>query len=108
MVRTILAGALAAAVLVGTGAPATSGGLEETVQVRDDIFDPAVVPSTNNPFLAGESLEWVWAPEVEASHNVRQLRGLFRSPLSSTPGNTYFRTFSSGTFPYECSIHGPI
>jgi plastocyanin len=108
MVRTILAAALAAATLVGTGAPATSGGLEETVQVRDDIFDPAVVPSTDNPFLAGESLEWAWAPEVEASHDVRQLRGLFGSPLSSTPGTRYFRTFSSGTFPYECSIHGPV
>jgi plastocyanin len=87
--------------------PVSSGGLDETVQVRDDEFDPAVVPSTTNPLLAGESIEWEWAFDVESTHDVRQLRGLFRSPLTNVPGTQYLRTFSSGKFQYECSIHGP-
>jgi plastocyanin len=105
--RTILVTAFAVSVLLGPALPATAGGLEETVEVRDNEFDPAVVPSTTNPFLAGESLEWEWAAGVMAPHDVRQVRGLFRSPLSSTPGTLYLRTFSSGRFPYQCSIHGP-
>jgi plastocyanin len=108
MIRIIPGVVLAAAIVLGGAVPATSGGVQETVQVTDNQFDPAVVPSTADPFLAGESLEWEWASDVGRPHDVRQLRGLFRSPLSSTPGRTYFRTFSSGTFPYECSIHGPV
>jgi plastocyanin len=107
MLRMAVAASVGTSVLLVSALPAYSGGLEETVQVRDNEFDPAVVPSTTNPFLAGESLAWQWESGVVNYHDVRQLRGLFRSSLSNSPGTTFLRTFSSGTFPYECSIHGP-
>jgi plastocyanin len=107
MFRGILAALVAISILAGAAPPVSSGGVDETVQVRDNEFDPTVVPSTTNPLIAGESIEWEWSFDVQNPHDVRQVRGLFRSPLSSTPGTLYGRTFSSGKFPYECSIHGP-
>jgi hypothetical protein len=107
MKRTLFSVFLVGSLVFGASIPATSSGIGVTVQVRDDLFDPEVAPP-GDPLTAGESVKWEWAPEIEAPHDVRQLRGLFRSPLSSEPGTIYLRDFSAGRFPYECSIHGPF
>jgi plastocyanin len=91
-------------VLLGSVGPAISGGTVATVEVRDSEFDPARVAGD---VLPGESVLWEWVDTGEP-HNVRQLRGLFRSPISADSGTTFMRTFSAGTFRYECVIHEPF
>jgi plastocyanin len=88
-------------ILLATAMPADAG-IEASVSVDDNVFDPNVVPS----LLAGDAVRWEWIGN--GTHNVRQVGGLFRSALSNDPGTLYTRTFSSGTFPYECEIHEPL
>lgn len=100
MPRRVTGWMLLAAMTLAIAAPAGAGNID--VAVRDDEFDPSLIQSK----LAGDSVLWGWM-NTGSTHNVRQVRGLFRSPLSSEPGTTYVRTFSAGTFPYECEIHAP-
>jgi plastocyanin len=90
-------------VALGVAVPAHAGNIAEIVEVGDNFFDPDTVAGAH----PGEAVRWDWVG-TSATHNVRQVRGLFRSPLSNEPGTMYTRTFSAGTFPYECEIHAPF
>jgi plastocyanin len=110
MLRAIVAMSLGLWVLCGTATPVSSGGTGQIVAVEDDEFDPATLPRplSGDIFTPGIIVTWDWADDVAKPHNVRQIRGLFRSPISDQPGTTFTRAFSAGTFRYECVIHEPL
>jgi plastocyanin len=105
VVRVVFSASVTVSVLLAPALSASSVGVQDTVQVRDDEFDPATVPPPGEFRIPGDAVIWDWV-DTSNPHNVSQLRGLFRSPISSDPTMTFNRTFSAGSFPYECDIHG--
>lgn len=80
--------------------PAADAGIAG-VGIDDDFFNPATVSGTQ-----GGNVIWEWLTP-NRQHNVRQNKRLFYSGApTSVDGVTFTRTFSAGTFPYYCEIHG--
>ena len=94
---SIVAGAVAAAVLIPTAVYAAT--IE--VGVDDNDFIPEVV----NPGV-GSSVHWSRAAGSDGLHNVSQRNGIFTSGAPTTGAIDFTRTFSAGSFPYWCDIHG--
>jgi plastocyanin len=105
MTRTMVATLLAGTALLGQAIPANAGGGTAGVQVRDDEFDPPTLPVPGETLFVGDTVVWDWVDTVHP-HNVRQVRSLFRSQTESSPSFSFSRTFSAGSFPYQCEIHG--
>ena len=93
----IVAGAAAAAILIPTAVYAAT--IE--VGVDDNDFIPEVV----NPAV-GSSVHWSRVAGSDAPHNVAQRNGIFRSGDPTTGAIDLTKTFSAGSFPYLCEVHG--
>lgn len=92
------------AVLMVVAMSSPASAATTTVQVGpsgDNRFAPAAVA-----FAAGNTVEWRKASET--FHNVRSTTAMFRSGDATMSAFTYRRTFSAGTFPYVCEIHGAM
>jgi plastocyanin len=89
---------LAVPIVLGV-VPANAG--IATVGIDDNLFSPGTVSGT-----FGGNIVWDWLTPSR-QHNVRQNKGLFSSGLpTSNDDATFVRTFSAGTFPYYCEVHG--
>lgn len=96
MIRTTLAAATGAAVLLAVGAHAASGGPEVTMPGR--FYAPGELDA-----LVGQTV--TWRNTDSKSHTVSADADAFESG-SLPPGSTFSRTFGTpGTFAYHCRIH---
>jgi hypothetical protein len=84
--------------------PASVGGLLLDPVTLVTISDDAFTPAATKVKLAG-TVEWVRAVGSVNSHNVAEVGGIFRSGDPTADPIFYDRTFSAGTFRYECEIH---
>jgi plastocyanin len=100
-VRGTIAALLATAAVAAVAIPATAlGGARaastHTVTLREFLFHPASLT-----IHRGDRVKWVWRDEVE--HNVTFHHFHSRTQVHGT----YTVQFThSGTFRYECTIHG--
>ena len=92
-------GTLLCAGLACGGVRPASASETATVQVRNFVFDPAVVTIT-----VGDTVTWV---RVEGLHNVLADDGSFTSGPPNSTWISYSHTFTqAGSFPYYCQVHG--
>lgn len=95
-----LASLLLAGTLLATACGESTAPAQNTVQVKDNFFDPATLTVS-----AGQRVTWQWAGSNP--HNVTWVTtsGAGNSPTQTT--GTYSRDFSAaGTYEYYCTIHG--
>ena len=96
MIRSALAAATGAAVVLAVVAHAAGGGPEVTMP--GTYYAPGELD-----VLAGQTVEW--RNTDSKSHTVTEDDDVFGSGYLA-PGSTFSRTFAStGTFTYHCSIH---
>jgi plastocyanin len=93
--RRIVLPALCLALLV----PSPAGAAAKTVEVKDNIFEPAGVG------LRRGTVTWMRSGSGNP-HNVRSDDSLFRSGDPVSGPIDYSVTVSAGTFPYYCEVHG--
>jgi plastocyanin len=91
-----VAAAAAAALLAGAAAAAT-----QQVEVSDNQF----TPKTRNATV-GDSVHWSRAAGSVNFHNIEAKGKFFDSGEPTAGAINLTKTFSSGTFPYECEVHG--
>ncbi len=76
----------------------------QTVEVtmKEFSFAPQTITIT-----LGDTVRWKNAGTVQ--HNTTADGGAWASKMLMDPGETFSRTFTSlGTFPYRCTLHGPL
>lgn len=72
------------------------------VQMKEFSFGPPSIVIT-----LGDTVRWKNSGAVQ--HNTTADGGAWASKMLMEPGETFSRTFTAlGTFPYRCSLHGPL
>lgn len=90
--------ALAAMVIIPTYVFAAA-----TVEVKVDD-DEFISRTVNSP--VGSSVHWSRAAGSDGDHNIRQNNGIFTSGAPTDGPIDFTKTFSAGTFAYQCDVHG--
>ena len=71
------------------------------VKVDDDEFIARTVSTS-----VGSSVHWSRAAGSDDDHNISQNNGIFTSGAPTDGPIDFTKTFSAGTFNYQCDVHG--
>ena len=71
------------------------------VKVHDDEFIARSVSTS-----VGSSVHWSRAAGSDGDHNISQNNGIFTSGAPTDGPIDFTKTFSAGTFNYQCDVHG--